>query len=86
MTCKNTSLCFFKKILFHEKKVSIDPSREATPTPYKNFKNISSQLVNTCLYRDNKLVYRTIFAFNFALVQITDYELDAYEEFLNKNE
>lgn len=68
-----------------KEKITINPLKEATPTQYKKFKNISNQLVNNWLYRDNKLVYRTIPAFNLVLIQIPEHELEAYEAFLDKN-
>lgn len=65
-------------------KIIIDPTKEVTPTQYKNFKRIAKQTVNNWLYRDKKLTYRTIPEYNLVLIQIPEHEREAYKDYLKE--
>lgn len=69
-----------------KKKITINPMKEASPTQYKNFKQVSRQVVNNWLYRDKKLTYRTLSGYNLVLIQVPESELDDYKDWLAQQE
>lgn len=69
-----------------KEKITVDPMREASPTQYKNFKQVSRQVVNNWLYRDKKLAYRILAGYNLVLIQVPDNELDDYKNWLDQQD